>query len=178
MPQVTQSLSDLEIFRCLHSKSWRGSATKLHMRLSAWHLARQRGTQACEGMSRPSSQLKSTEGHGKSSWLLQLACCPIWPSSAEPLSQLLILSSGTETAEADVAAARCAWRPSPGSLASCSAAQLGKHFCHRARPVERSMSGSLESSGPIGQGGVGVPRTPGIEVQVPFRATSNSQQTT
>ena len=126
--QVTESLSGLETFRCFHSTSWR----KLHMRLSAWQLARQRGTQACEGVSRPSSQLKSSsEGHGKSSWLLQLACCPIWPSSAEALSQLLILSSGTETAEADVDAARCAWRPSPGSLASCSDAQLGKHFCDR-----------------------------------------------
>ena len=40
------------------------------------------------------------------------------------------------------------------------------------------MSGSLETSGPIGQGGVGVAKSPGIEVHVPFRAASNSQQTT
>ena len=63
----------------------------------------------------------------KSSWRLQLASCATWPSSAEPLSQLLILSSDTEMAEAaDVDTARCAWGPSPGSLSSCSAAQLGK----------------------------------------------------
>ena len=62
----------------------------------------------------------------KSSWLLQLTCCAMFPSSAAPLNQLLILSSGTETAEAaDVDAALCAWGSSPGSLAS-SAAQLGK----------------------------------------------------